>query len=514
MAGAMASTEPDGVMDKIRAYDRELALQKHGTALLQWDQETYMPSAAAEERAEQLGLFETLVHDRVASDELGDLLAQAGAGPDSPSGAETLSGLEQALVRHLYREHALARRVPRELVGRLARAASAGQVAWKAAREHDDFEAFTPSLEGLLALSIERAECLGYSEHRYDALLDQYEPYTRTAEVRRVFEELERELVPLAAEIAQAPQVDSAFLYGEYPESRQAEFATRVLEDIGWPADRGRLDCSAHPFTIGLGRDDVRITARYDRNFFNTGFFSILHEAGHGLYELGFEEQIRGSTLADGASLGIHESQSRFWENLVGRSRGFWRRYYPRVRELFPKTLEGVDEERFYCGVNEVKPSLIRVEADEVTYCLHIIMRFRLELALVENSLTVKDLPDAWHEESCRLLGIVPERDADGVLQDVHWAMGGFGYFPTYALGNLYAAQFTETFEREHGALESYLERGEFEPVLGWLQERLHRHGAAKPADELVNSVTGAPLTADAYMRYLRAKFRDIYLTA
>ncbi len=510
----MAETGLAAVMAAIREFDRELQLLKHGTALLQWDQETCMPSAAAAERAEQLGLFETLVHDRIASGRLGELLEQTGAGPDAPSGSESLSEQDSALVRFLFREHSIARKLPRELVGRLARAASSGQTAWRAARAHDDFAAFKPHLEELVALAMQRADCLGYRDQRYDALLDQYEPYMTTAEVRRVFDELEQSLVPLVAEIGEAPQVNSAFLYGEYPEAQQAEFGRRVLSAIGWPADRGRLDCSTHPFTIGLGRDDVRITTRYDENFFNSAFFSILHEAGHGHYELGFGEEIRGSCLADGTSLGIHESQSRFWENIAGRSRAFWRYYYPQLQQVFPSPLADIDLESFYRGINQVKPSLIRVEADEVTYGLHVILRFRLELGLVENELTVKDLPEAWREESRRLLGVVPERDVEGVLQDVHWSMGGFGYFPTYALGNLYAAQFTETLEQELGPLAGFLERGEFEPILAWLRRAIHRHGAARTAEELVHSITGGPLAADAFMRYLRTKFGEIYSTA
>lgn len=496
---------------ELREYDREVQLLKHGCSVLQWDQETYMPPAAAEERAEQLGLFETLVHDRIADEKLGELLERAGASPENPMGSEDLPPRDRALIRVLFREHRKARRIPRELVGRMARAASTGQTVWRAARAENDFSAFKPQLEELVALAQERAELLGYEEHPYDALLDQYEPYMTTAEVTRVFEELERGLVPLVARIAEAPQIEDEFLYREFPEEVQEQFGTRVLHEIGWPAARGRLDRSTHPFTISLGRDDVRITTRYERAFFNSALFSILHEAGHGLYELGFADEIRGSALADGTSLGIHESQSRFWENLVGRSRAFWTRYYPLLQETFPTALADIEHEAFYRAINKVTPSLIRVEADEVTYSLHVILRFRLETALFGGRLTPAELPDAWREESRRLLGVVPERDADGVLQDVHWSIGGFGYFPTYALGNLFAAQFTEALEQELGPLAPLLERGEFAEILAWLRRNIHAHGAARTAAELVLDITGRKLEGEPFMRYLHAKFGEIY---
>lgn len=507
----MSNSAASKVLSELREYDRELQLLKHGCAVLQWDQETYMPPAAAEERAEQLGVFETLVHDRIADDRLGELLELAGASPNNLLGSEDLPYRDRALIRLLFREHLKARRVPRDLVGRLARAASAGQTAWRAARAEDDFAAFKPQLEELVALAQERAECLGYEEHPYDALLDQYEPHMTTAEVSRVFHELEQRLVPLVSRIAEAPQLDDTFLYREFPEDIQETFGARVLREIGWPSNRGRLDISTHPFTIGLGRDDVRITTRYDRGFFNAAFFSMLHEAGHGLYELGFADEIRGSMLADGTSLGIHESQSRFWENVVGRSRAFWKRYYPALQGAFPTALAEIDYEAFYRAINKVRPSLIRVEADEVTYSLHVILRFRLETALFSGDLASAELPDAWREESRRLLGVVPESDAEGVLQDVHWSMGGFGYFPTYALGNLFAAQFTEALEAELGPLAPLLERGEFAEILAWLRQRIHAHGSARTATELVSDITGRNLEGEPFMRYLHAKFGEIY---
>ena len=287
--------------------------------------------------------------------------------------------------------------------------------------------------------------------------------------------------------------------------------AERSLSALGFDSSRGRLDVSTHPFTTTLGFDDVRITTRYNPDLFQTAIFGTIHEAGHALYEMGFEEPLRGSLLAEGTSLGIHESQSRFWENVVGRSRGFWSRYFPRLKELFPGALDSVDQDDFFRGINKVAPSLIRVEADEVTYGLHIILRFRLEIELITRRLEVSDLPGAWNQLSQELLGITPERDAEGVLQDIHWSMGAFGYFPTYALGNLYAAQFSKAMRTDLPSFDGLVEAGNFQPILQWLRSNIHRHGSAKLPSELLRDIAGSALGPGAFSDYLEAKYRDVY---
>jgi carboxypeptidase Taq len=366
-------------------------------------------------------------------------------------------------------------------------------------------------LEELVQLNIEKAERYGYEEHIYDALLDQFEPFMKTREVERVFDGLRDSLVDLVRRISEAPQVDDVFLHHSYPAERQELLGNEFLNALGYEFNRGRLDVSAHPFTTTLGPNDVRITTRYHEDLFASAVFSTIHEAGHALYELGVDPKYHNTLLATGTSLGIHESQSRLWENMVGRSREFWSHWFPRVKELFPEQLSGVEKEQFYRAINRVEPSLIRIEADEVTYSLHVILRFQLEVKLMTGELEVKDLPEAWNTTMEELLGITPPSDAKGVLQDVHWSMGAIGYFPTYALGNLYGAQFLRTMLREIPDVYDKVAAGEFAPILSWLRERIHCHGAAKTPKELITEVTGEELDPEYFVRYLESKYGEIY---
>ncbi len=502
-------------MERLREMDAEIQKLRHIAAILHWDQETCMPSGAVEERSEQIALAEGLVYDRLTAGEVGELLAALGVDaehPEGTAGAEAMGEVDRAFLRELGREHRRKTRLPRRLVTEMARQTSIGQKIWAEARRRADFAAFAPRLETILSLVIETAECLGYQEHRYDALLDEYEPWMKAAEVERIFASFRGPLTELVQRIvASGRSVDAGFLHREFPVDRQRRFSERVLRAIGYELERGRLDESAHPFTTTLGRSDVRLTTRYNPRNFGSGIFGTVHEAGHGLYELGIASGLRDTLLADGASLGIHESQSRMWENLIGRSLPFWRHFYPAARELFPEALGDVELDRFYHGINAVSPSLIRVEADEVTYNLHIILRFTLEKALVAGELRVADLPGAWNEESDRLLGIVPPDDAQGVLQDIHWSMGGMGYFPTYALGNLYAAQLFEAMGRDLPELSEGLAHGDFASPLAWLREKVHVHGRVYSAKDLCRKATGAPLDPSHSLRYLEGKFAAIY---
>lgn len=498
-------------LDLLRRGDREVCLLAHTAAALGWDQETYMPRRAIGERSEQLSLLQALIHRRVVEGRNGEAFGVLGAGDEEPAGDLSLPPADRAFLRRAYRRYTQATKLPERLVVALAQETSKGQAVWQAARQADDFSAFEPALTEIIGLVREKAGLLGYEEHPYDPLLDEFEPGMKTSEVQRNFDGLQEGLVTLLDRIRGATQVDDAFLQRDFPVGAQEQFSREILEALGFDSSRGRLDVSTHPFTTTLGFDDVRITTRYNPRLFQTAIFGTIHEAGHALYEMGFEESLRGSLLAEGTSLGIHESQSRFWENVVGRSRAFWRRYFPRLKELFPGALDPVDQDAFFRGVNKVAPSLIRVEADEVTYGLHIILRFRLEIELITRRLEVSGLPEAWRTMSQELLGIVPERDAEGVLQDIHWSMGAFGYFPTYALGNLYAAQFAEALQGDLPTFEGLVEAGNFQPILQWLRSNIHRHGGAKLPRELLGDIVGAGLGPGAFIDYLQAKYRDVY---
>ena len=501
-----ASAQP--VLERIREYDRRMVVLRQSAALLHWDQETYMPGAGDDGRSEQIALLESLAHEELSSPVLGELLEQAGATAD----AGKPGGVDEALLRELQRAHKRAARVPTRLVEELARTASSAQTAWRRAREQAHFGTFLPSLERLLGLRREYAEAIGWEGSPYDALLDEYEPFTSTAEVQGVFTALQPRLTELSRRIAESGSpVHNEILCRDYPVEAQERFGRQVLKSIGFEFERGRLDTSTHPFSTSIGADDVRITTRYNARFLSSGIFGTIHEAGHALYELGFGESVRGSSLAEGASLGIHESQSRFWENVVGRSLAFWKHFYPALQRCFPAQLSEFPLDDFYRAINLVQPSLIRVEADEVTYGLHVILRFELEKALIEGDLAAADLPEAWTASCKRLLGIEPSNDAEGVLQDIHWSMGAFGYFPTYALGNLYAACFTEAMQRDIGPLDALSERGDFATILDWLRRNIHSMGRGLAPQELCSQLTGHPLRAEPFLNYLEAKYTPIY---
>ena len=498
-------------MERIKAIGSELQLLQHTEALLGWDQHTGMPPSGAEERARQSGLLVGLYHEKLTSPAVGDLLKRLGVSEAGVPDDSGLSELDQAYLRYLHRIYARATKLTKQLVEKLAEETSKGFGVWVEARQKADFSLFEKQLETIVGLVREKAEMLGYDDHPYDALLDEYEPWAKTEAIGKVFAAVKTGLVDLLQSITDAPQVDDSFLNRNYLIAKQEEFGRKVLIDLGYDFARGRLDVSPHPFTTTLGVDDVRITTRYNETFFNTGIFGTIHECGHGLYELGFGDDIRGNLLAEGASLGIHESQSRTWENQVGRSLPFWEHYFPVLQELFTENLATVSVEQFYKGINKVAPSQIRVEADEVTYNLHIILRFELEVALITGKVNVADLPGAWNEKSRELLGTVPDNDGEGVLQDLHWSSGAIGYFPTYSLGNLYGAQFFSAARKAIPNLESDIGKGDFSSLLTWLRENIHQHGSRYSADELCSRVTGESLQASYFLDYLNGKFRRIY---
>jgi carboxypeptidase Taq len=474
-------------------------------AALSWDQQTYMPEGGVAGRAEQLATLRRLAHEMLVSDETGRLLGNVEEpAPDSE---------DSALVRLVRREYQRATRLPAELVAELARASALAQPAWERARARSDWPSFTPHLEKIVGLQRETAEHLGYEDHPYDALLDLYEPGARKARLQAMFEELKTELVPMIREIGELPDEDrSRPLYGEFDEAKQEEFGRGVISAFGYDWKRGRLDRVVHPFCVPLGGPgDVRITTRFDPSWLSPALFAILHEAGHAMYEQGVDPAYSRSPLSSGTSMGVHESQSRLWENLVGRSRAFWSFYYPTLQEAFPEALLEIDLETFYRAVNESKPSEIRVQADELTYNLHILLRFELEVTLLEGGLTISELPAAWDAKMDEYLGVTPEDHAKGVLQDVHWAAGLFGYFPTYTIGNVLSAQFFEQAAKAHSEIPEMIGRGEFGTLRGWLRENVHRHGRRYDPDELVVRATGRPLDTTPYLRYLKSKFGELY---
>ncbi len=498
-------------LNRLKSIDRELQLLSKTVSLLHWDQETYMPPDGIDMRSDEIALLTGMIHERGTSDEFGALLADVGADDEHPAGGSDVPEEDRALIRCLYRDYRREQKLPAELVRRFAVVTSTGQAVWARAREANDFSTFRDHLAEIIDLNRERAARFGYDEHPYDALLDEYEPDMKASEVRTVFDQLQKDLVPISGRIQAAEQVDDSFLHQAYPVDGQRVFSRRVLEAIGWPFSRGRLDESAHPFTTDIGSMDVRLTTRYAPDFLNPALFGTIHEAGHGLYELGVASKYHGTSLASGTSLGIHESQSRTWENMIGRSREFWLFFYPELVRTFPGLLDSVDLDRFYRGINRVESSFIRVEADEVTYSLHIMLRFRLELALIEGSLDVDDLPEAWRAMSRELLGIAPESDSEGVLQDIHWSMGAMGYFPTYALGNLYGAQFYHVMMEAIPDVRDQIANGNFADVLEWQRENIHTHGRAKTARELVMDISGQTLDARYFTEYLNKKYGEVY---
>jgi carboxypeptidase Taq len=494
--------------DELVRRARERALLASCTALLAWDEETYMPRGGAAHRAEQMAHLAGLEHDRSTHRRLGERLA-AVEGSDVTADPFSDAAVN---IREWRRQYDRQTRLPRRLVKEAARVTSLAQVEWAAARRHADFARFRPWLERVVTLKRREAEALGYDAEPYDALLEDYEPGMTADELDRLFGVLSGELTTLAGRLAEAPRrPEVGMLRGEYPIDRQRSFCTAAAAAVGFDFERGRLDDTTHPFFSTVGPGDCRITTRYAPHDFSDGLFSTLHEVGHGLYEQGLDAAAYGLPVGEAPSLGVHESQARLWENAVGRSRAFWGHFLPLARQAFPEALAGVSLEEFDFAVNAVAPSLIRVGADEVTYDLHVLARFGLERALISGDLPPADVPEAWAESHRRLLGVAPRNDAEGCLQDGHWAAGLFGYFPTYTLGNVIAAQLAERAEAEIGGLAGAFARGDFSGLLGWLRERVYRHGGRFPAARLVEHATGAPPNPGPLVSYLRRKYEGLY---
>src|SRR5262245_8888924 len=487
---------------------KEAAILSSCGAALGWDERTYMPRNGSAFRGDQMALVARLTHEMTTDPKVGECLA-AVEGSDLVENSESATAVN---VREIRRGYDRAVKLPKDLVEELARVTTRAQQVWQEARAANDFASFCPWLERVIALKRREADAVGYKEHPYDALLDEYEPGATAAQVRQVFAALSAELVPLIATIGQSsrkPRRD--ILERDYPVDMQQSFVRRAAEAIGFDFESGRLDVTTHPFCSGIGPGDCRITTRYNPRFFNEAFFGVLHETGHGLYEQGLPTDHFGTPLGSYCSLGIHESQSRLWENQVGRGRPFWEHFFPKARQVFPGALADVVLDDFHFAINEARPSLIRVEADEATYNLHIILRFELELSLLTGELKAADLPGAWNERFTRMFGLTPPDDRRGCLQDIHWSMGGIGYFPTYTLGNLYAAQFMRAARQQLPGLEAGFARGEFRPLKSWLNEKVHRLGRSYWSDALCRRVTGEGLRHEPLIDYLRDKYAALY---
>jgi carboxypeptidase Taq len=498
---------PDQAYDELIRRVREHGLLGSCASVLAWDERTHMPREGSTHRAEQMALLARLTHETLTAPEIGELLADVERAP-LPREREDVA----AQVREIRRAHDRAVKLPKELVEELARVTTRAQQVWQEARQRNDFPAFRPWLEKIVHLKRQEAEAIGYRGVPYDALLDEYEPGATTAEITRIFAALREELVPLIqALVASGRRPKRDILEREYPVDRQQIFGQAAAAAIGFDFDAGRLDVTTHPFCNGIGPGDCRITTRYNPRHFNESFFGILHEAGHGIYEQGLDAQQFGTPLGSAASLGIHESQSRMWENLVGRGRPFWEHFFPRARQVFLDALRDVSLDDWLFAVNDVQPSFIRVEADEATYNMHIILRFELEQALVTGELKPADVPAVWNERFRASFQLTPPDDRRGCLQDIHWSMGGLGYFPTYTLGNLYAAQFMERARQDVGDLDADFRGGEFGRLKGWLNEKIHRPGQRyRPAD-LCQRITGKPLSHQPLLTYLRTKYGPLY---
>jgi carboxypeptidase Taq len=506
-------------MDRWRTFEarmREIKDLDGVLGLMSWDEETFAPKAGRGPRGRHNGTLEAIRHERLAAPELGHLIDALKADPHLAPDRATMV---ERLLRRRTREVA----VPESLVRALAEARSAALAAWQDAKKAGDYPAFRPYLQNVVELTRTRAEAIaaagggggggrGSSAALYDVLLDEYEPGMTAARLAPLLARLKDGLLELLQTIqSRGTPPDRRFLSGRFPDAKQWALTLRFLADLGFDTERGRQDRSAHPFTSSVSEHDVRLTTRIFEDNLLSAIFSTVHEAGHGMYEQGFEDRDHGTLLADAPSMGIHESQSRLWENQVARSRAFWRRYLPLLKETFPAELAGADVEAFYRAVNVVEPGLVRVDADEVTYNLHILLRFEIELELIGGTLSLFDLPGAWNERMRRYLGVSPPHDGAGCMQDIHWAQGAIGYFPSYTLGNLYSAQLMAAFEREQADAWGTIERGEFGVLLGWLRKKVHRLGYRHTAEETVAAATGQPLAVEPFLGYLRAKFSDVY---
>ncbi len=475
-------------------------------AVLSWDQQVQMPPGGAEARSKQLSTLARLSHQMLTGEKTARLLDEAASEIDT----DDYTSDEASMLRVAREDYDDATKLPGDFVAERARQVTLAHSQWEKARAESDFSLFEDALTRLIDIALQEAEYRGYDDHPYDALLDKYERGMKTARVTEIFDNHRPALVDLIARIADTDQIDSSMLHQEFDVEKQKDFALNVVKAFGFDFERGVQDTAVHPFCTSFATDDVRITTRFYPEWLNPALFGMMHEAGHGMYEQGVAHKFSGSVLQGGTTLGVHESQSRMWENLVGRSRGFWEWALPKLKETFPQ-LADVALDDFYRAINKVERSFIRVEADEATYNLHIMLRFALEKDIITGKIPVKDLPDAWNDRFKEFFALIPPNDAQGVLQDVHWSSGLFGYFPTYALGNLLSVQYYNQALEDEPGIPDDIRQGKFDTLLTWLNTNIHQHGRKFTAAELTRRVTGEDIQSDDYMAYLETKFSDVY---
>jgi carboxypeptidase Taq len=487
-----------------KQYLNKIANLNTAIAVLHWDKEVNLPSLGAGPRAQQIATLSGMAHELATSDEFGDQLR-------SLVEDSSLSEDEKKNVSLTLKDYKRSKKLDLEFVVALSNATSEGYHSWLKARKSNDFEDFRPSLEKLIKLKRQEAEKLGYEKHPYDALMEYYEPGATVEELNLLFKDVRSQLAPLTARIREKENVRNDFLFQHYPHQQQWDFGLELLKNMGYDFDRGRQDISPHPFTISFSPQDVRVTTHVDENNFASMTWSCIHEGGHALYEQGLLMDNFGLPLGQSTSLGIHESQSRLWENNVGRSKFYWSAHYPKVQQIFSKQLGNISLDQFYKGINRIEPSLIRIESDELHYHLHILIRYELERALMEGNLEVRDLKEAWNAKYKEYLDVEVPNDNKGVLQDIHWAHGSIGYFPTYSLGSFYAAQFFHQVKKEIPGLEEEIAQGNNQSLLDWLKDNIHQYGRKYTAKELCEKVCGEPLKLKYFMAYAEEKFGAIY---
>ncbi|OPA74710.1 carboxypeptidase M32 [Paenibacillus selenitireducens] len=488
------------LVQKIKSYEEALSL-------MYWDLRTGAPRKGMDTRSEVIGVMSTEMFKLSTSDEMGAYV-EALSQPDVYA---QLDDLNQKTVTECKKEYEKSKKIPAKMYQEYVVLATQAENIWEEAKEANDFARYKPYLEKVVAYNQQFIDLWGPKETRYDTLLDMYEPGLTVAKLDEVFGELRAKSVPLVAAIAASKnQPDMSTLEQKFDIEKQHQYSLFALEQMGFDFQAGRLDESVHPFATGINPGDVRITTRYDENDLANSLFSSLHEGGHALYEQNISKDLIGTPLCTGTSMGIHESQSRFWENMIGRSRMFWNRYYGDLQNIFPGQLHA-DVDTFYRAINRVQPSLIRTESDELTYNLHIIIRYEIEKMIFNEGLAVEDLPAVWNAKYQEYLGITPPTDALGILQDVHWSSGGFGYFPSYSLGNMYAAQMMNTLRREMPELDSLIEAGDLHPIKAWLTDKVYQYGKSLTPSEIILQITGEELNPAYLIEYLETKFSEVY---
>ena len=490
--------------DKYKEHCKKIADIYHASALLQWDQETYMPAKSAPTRAQQLSTLAGIGHELSVNTEFGNLLSEL-------VNDGSLSDVESRNVVQSKKDYDKSLKYTTAFVKEMSEAVSAAFQAWQKAKTDNNFAFFAPKLEKLVALKRKECELIGYDEHPYDALLDEFEPGAKTTTIEAVFENIKPKLIALLDKISSANQNNDAFMFQNFSKDKQWDFGIDLLKQMNYDFDAGRQDLSTHPFTTSFSSEDVRVTTRINEKDLSEMIWSCIHEGGHGLYEQGLKPSEYGLPSGSYLSLSIHESQSRLWENNVGRSLPYWKKNYPLAQQYFSEQLIGVSAKDFYKAMNVVKPSLIRTSADELTYHFHVMIRFEIEKSLIEGTIEVRDLPSVWNAKYKEYMGVHVPSDAQGVLQDIHWSHGSFGYFPTYSLGSFYAAQFFAQAKKDIPELSTKIENGELNPLLDWLRNKIHQHGKTYTSDELCKMVTGETLNSDYFLKYAEEKYRNLY---